>query len=451
MESENKFDAFYSLFDYFVMHYRLADFLSDAFPENSEYLLETFLQAVQIHLPECRLKDLHSISNILMKLNFKKKMNEPFCEDLLNNVELHYTKLRADNLSSHPKSVQIRINDSTHFIFLNVYLANMGLFETKYIESVFRAVNTSYELQRSATFKETLLSCTKAIMGIGPEGTYVDSKLISGAYDRKIYQEVRQNTAIIQGTLSKIFALDCLIDIYRPMYTGIRLNPNLRKKLSKVVVRQSIRGVNYKAMSNIFSDVCSVFNVRPAKQNCVFYGYLSPDSTTQDIAFCVDTESSEDECFKGPGFYGDIEISKRPHIQLIPLSKRYINTLDQCYRVARPEDYLDHVSDTSMDHLNIPISNRYKWFAVCAPQLIFNREQLLNGDYVEKMSIDLDKNMKMFHTNYFGPFSHKVQKLEALGYNVIPISYDILYKAKDFKSINDVRKLINKQCGLQFS
>ena len=444
-------DAFYSLFKHFVIHYRLADFLSDAFPENSEYLLETFLHAVQIDLPECRMKDLHVISNILMKLNFKKTLNEPFCEDLLNNVELHYTKLRAENLDSHPKSVKLKISDSSHFIFLNVYLANMGLFETKYIESIFRAVNTSDELQRSETFKETLLSCTKAIIGIRPEGSDVDYKLFSGAYDQEIYEEVRKNTAIIQGTLAKIFGLDCLIDIYRPTYTGIRLNPNLRKKLSKLVVRQSIRGVNYKAMSNIFSDVCSVFNVRTAKQNYVFYGYLSPDSTTQDIVFCVDTESSEEECFKGPGLYGDIEISKRPHIQLIPLSKRFTNTLDQCYRVARPEDYLDHVSDTSMDHLNKSISNRYKWFAVCAPQIIYNKERLLNGDYVEKFSPDLDKNMKMFHTNYFGPFSHKVQKLQALGYNVIPISYDILCKTKDFKSINDVRKLINKQCGLQFS
>ena len=378
-------------------------------------MLKTYILSIERHLVDCRMKDIHSIAEVLSKLNYEKGINEPFMRKFVEAGKC----VKSNELHS----LKNWVSNGVHFIFFNTCLTNMGYFCTEYLNRIFEVVNSSPELDASETTEEILRNGVKAISCIGDETVRNCFKHVS--FQRMVDKAVSHDAALMRGAISKIFYLDCMIEIGVPQYKGIRLKESLRQKLSKLVVRESDSGMNNFVLNIVIDNVCSALNIRSAKHisdDYLYLGHLSPESTNNDIAFCVDVESSTNSLIK-----------------VMPLPKKYVQTLDQCIHVVRPENYSDFEEQSS----NLSMSKKFRWIAICAPQ---NKNYKRKKKTGELEIIPCQVGSGDFHTKYVGPFNVRVQKLEALGYTVIPLTYDLLDKCVDRHKIRDLRKLINKYC-----
>jgi len=245
------------------------------------------------------------------------------------------------------------------------------------------------------------------------------------SFQKKVKEQVSHDAALMRGAISKIFYLDCMIEICAPKYKGVRLKESLKQKLSKLVVRTNELGMDYQISNKIILSVCSALNIRSANHisnDYLYLGYLSPEASNYDIAFCVDVESST-----------------RSLIKVMQLPKRYVSAVDKCIHVVRPEDY----SDFEKQNSNLSMSKKYRWIAICAPQKKYNVDKNITGELVR---IPSKVGSGDFHSRHIGPFNVRVQKLEALGYTVIPLTYDLLDKCINNNKVRDLRKLIINRC-----
>ena len=394
---------------------RSAEFFSDAFPDNREYFLKTFILSIEKYLVECRIKDIHSIAEVLSKLNYEKGMNEPFMKK--------FVEAGKSVKSNETDELKIWVNNAVQFIFFNQCLANMGYFCTEYLNRIFEVVNSSPELDSSETTEEILTNGVASISCIGDMN--VRNHFHKKSFQKKIKEQVSHDAALMRGAVSKIFYLDCMIEICVPKYKGVRLKESLKHKLSKLVVRTNEIGMDYQINNKIILSVCSALNIRTANHisnDYLYLGYLSPEASTFDIAFCVDVESSI-----------------RSLIKVMPLPKRYVSALDECIHVVRPEDYSDFEEQNS----NLSMSKKFRWIAICTPQKKYNVKKDING---ELLRIPSKVGSGDFHSRHIGPFNVRVQKLEALGYTVIPLTYDLLDKCINNNKVRDLRKLIINHC-----
>ena len=105
------------------------------------------------------------------------------------------------------------------------------------------------------------------------------------------------------------------------------------------------------------------------------------------------------------------------------------------------KNYYSHVSDAI--YYILSMSKKFRWIAICAPQNKNYRRRKKTG---ELEIIPCQVGSGDFYTKNVGPFNVRVQKLEALGYTVIPLTYDLLDKCVDQRKIREIRTLINKYC-----
>ena len=374
-----------------------------------------FIPSIEKHLTECRIKDLQYIASVLSKLNFKKENNETFVKKFIEAGNFY----DRTYIEKNPK---ILLNEGINFIFYNVYLANMDIYCSKYINSIFEAVNNSKELESSETLNEILRSGLKVISRI----TASDAFHMQDEDLEKFVEEHMDYAGLLQGALSKIFVLDCMIEILRPIYKGARLKKSVGQKLAKLVFRQKEHGVDHVLMNDVLFNTCSILNIRnrDGYDRYLYRGFLSPETSTQDIAFCVDVESSKPNL-----------------IMVLPLPTKYKQALDLGIDIVRPGEYSNFDEHCS----NESLKNKFKWFAICAPQNKFQIQRTESGARYLKTELNVSGQLSL---KYVGPFHIRIKKLEALGYTVIPLTYEILNKCRDHKSTIDIRKLLNKYCTL---
>ena len=349
-----------------------------------------------------------------------KGMDEAFVNNLLKAAKLQDKSF---------ESVQNSINNGINFISFITKMATMGYFCPESASHIFETVNLSTELEASETLEDILENGVKTVSRLGPK---YDQYLLTDKNIKKLIQrKVFDDTTTLKGALSTIFVLDCLIETNQPTYHGVRLKQKMKPKLSKLLTRQQEKSIDNKLMNNILCEICKVLNVKLQQQTSyVYHGFLSPDSTTRDIAFCVDIRSS-----------------KRNEIKVLPLAKEYTRSLDQGLDIVRPDDYSKYNSNEgdNSNTMREPLKLIYKWFAISAPQNKFNSQCREDGSGI--VLLDSEKtNSDNFYTNIHGPFYFKIKRLETLGYNVIPITHELLHNCKNKKSIHDVRKLINENC-----
>ena len=130
------------------MYFRSAEFFSDAFPDKREYLLKTYIHCIERHLVDCRMKDIHSIAEVLSKLNYEKGINEPFM--------MKFVEAGNSVKSNELQPLKNWVNNAVQFIFFNTCLTNMGYFCIEYLNRIFEVVNNSPKLDASKTTEEIL-------------------------------------------------------------------------------------------------------------------------------------------------------------------------------------------------------------------------------------------------------------------------------------------------------
>jgi hypothetical protein len=366
-------------------------------------------------LKHCRLKDIASITLSLSKLNYTRGLNEKFIDNLIRE---------ADVRNKPGKTFKSSVFAGRSFIMFNTHMAYMGYYTPEILSYVFEMANSSSELRSAQNFWDVMQSGTRTLSLIGSMPYNLQNN------NRQIQNEAKKNSMQNQSASAAIFLLDCLVEINCPQYQGIRLDHNIRTNLSTLVLKQAGDTLDHKLSKNILHDICAVLNIRLRdKTSCIYHGFLWPGSKTRDIAFCAEVNSS-----------------KHNEINIIPLPKQYKNDLNKGLNVVRPDKYLEFIDEDILDNFSFigdKSKAEYKWFAVVAPQQKFSYE-----NKTEKRTI-LDSehtDCEHFHTSQYGPFKVKVQILANLGYNVIPVSYELLKHCKNKNGQHKIRKLINEHC-----
>ena len=310
-----------------------------------ELLLDTFVNCIEPKLSECRTKDFEMISNILLKLKFKKGLNETFVSNLW----------RAASVCNQPVRPSLKASalNGRSFVQFNANMANMGYHNPLALNDIFGTVNTSSELKEAKYFEDVMKS---GILTLSRIATVYDERLVNNDINNKgIKMAARYDTRLYLGALATVFQLDCLVETNLPEYKGIRLNQHMRHKLSKLnsETKQSEDGIDNRVMENVLKDICVVMNIRrQGPTNFIYHGFLSPEFRTRDIAFCVDIESS-----------------KHNAINVLPLPRCYKHDLEEGVKFVKPEDYLnfpEQCIEEARTQYSIG-SKSFKWFAVAAP------------------------------------------------------------------------------------
>ena len=402
----------------------MAEFVSDAFPKNSDIFLETFMDCIEGNIKHCRQKDIPRITKSLSKLNYKKGTNEQFIDKLIS---------QAKNAYDTPfHSVKRSAINGRSVVEFNNYMSYMGYYIPETLNYLFETANLSSELHSARTFKDVMQSGTLAISRIGSK--YHPFKISPNRLlARDVYTEATENIMQNQNALSDIWLLDSLVEINFPQYQGIRLDPTIKNSLSTLVRRQAENTLDHRLSKGILDDICNILYIRLQEEtSCIYHGFLSPDSKTRDIAFCVDVNSST------PG-----------DVKLMPLPRNFRNDLNKGSDIVWPNRYLEFVDqgdDTSFYNHNTSKTN-YKWFAVVVPQQKFMYKSDTTLSRYKRIILDSEHtDCEHFHTPGYGPFHRRTTTLTNLGYNIIPVSYKILKDCKNKKGRRALRKLINERC-----
>lgn len=374
------------------------DFISDAYPPNSKPFLDTFIECIENKLGECRDNDLEKIACSLLRLNFyPTKRNESLARNLMTAIGVH-NKYRET------------FKFGKSFVFFNEFMATLGYYRSDFVRDIFEKVNSSVELKEADTLEDITKSGILTISGIGP---YTAKHGISQSF---LINEFKLSRSSYQGALASIAKLDCLLEINFPEYQGIRLERNIKRKLLSLLRKQPEHAIEFKNTNCILYTICKVLNIRVQDEDkCVYHGFLSPDSTTRDIVFCVDLRSS-----------------KCNDIKLLPLPREYKHDLNEGMKIVRPQKYLifneDSQIDTAGGDSNHSKDQVHKWFAVVSPRQKFHH--------------------KMRTSDFYGPFNFKVARIKKLGYHVITMPYDVLENIwrEDRKGQTQIRKLLNEHC-----
>ena len=397
-----------------LFFYRLADFISDAFPQNTESLLNIFVTSIKNEVQELRMKDLAMVSMILLKLKYKKGMYDEFALEL---IEEAYSQARYQS-----KDNNIVVNWGRNFVNFCTHMATLGYYDENLVNHILRAANTSKVFQHSRSFEDTMRNGIKLLVDIA---TRWDEELDKNhdMLNRYIKKELRFNRMLNQGALADIFLLDCLVDINFTDYKGERLDEKTRQILSCLVTKQPEIATDHMIMQNVFHHVCKVLNIRPQdEKHFIYHGFISPDSRTRDIVFCADMDAS----FKNS-------------VTVMQLPREYIKDLNEGIKVVRPELYLHSNNNEDLE----PFIDK-KWFAIVAPQqkFIHKRKSDSTREILDEEIVGADN----FFTKMYGPLMFKIERLEKMGYTVIPISYELLRFWRHKKFIHQIRKLINSCC-----
>ena len=400
----------------------MVDFFTDAFPQNTDALLEEFIRSIEKDLEKLRSKDLETISSCLNKLNYKKGMNEPFITKLMTYAD---ESLTADRLNIGAiikrKYNQIFIS-ARSFLQFQIEMARLGHYHQNHLNHILATVNSSDELKRAESFMD-IMECGMRIL-----------LRIEGIYDtpqnyEAIHNELKKNIKLNRAALSAIFKLDCQIEVDCPEYTGSRLSKNDRHKLSSLLERQPDHSIDLRIMKNVLHDICRIFNIpyNYEETDLLYHGYISPDSVCRDVVFCADVKSSSWN-----------------EIKLIPLPNEYVYDLNEGQRVVWPDKY-----SISNDNRAETTSGKYKcpnktpaWFAITAPQNKFHRTKSSSTAVPDSVFTESDR----YYSKGVGPHQLRIERLENLGYNVIVLSHKILEDCKNRRGIHDLRKLLNKVC-----
>ena len=389
----------------------MADFISDAFPQNTESLLNIFVTSIKHDVQELRIKDLAMVSMILLKLRCKKGMYDEFALELIKEA---YSQARYLSKSNHI------VNWGRNLINFCTHMATLGYYDENLVNHILRAANTSKIFQHARSLEDTMRSGIKLLVDIT---TRWDKELDKNhMLNRYVEKELRSNHMLNQGALAAIFQLDCLVDINFPDYKGERLDEKTRQILSCLVTKQPEMATDHMIMQNVFHHVCKVLNIRPQdEKHFIYHGFISPDSRTRDIVFCA-----------------DMDASLKNSLVVMQLPREYIKDLNEGTKVVRPEQYLHSNNNEDLE----PFIDK-KWYAIVAPQQKFIHETKNDSRKILDEEIVGADN---FFTRMYGPFIFKIERLEKMGYTVIPISYELLRYWRHKKFIHQIRKLINSCC-----
>ena len=283
---------------------RIINIINQDCPADYPSFLNTYVKYITAGMPDLRIKDLELVAFTLFFLSYRE------------SAEVYHKLFKSLETVSmqDPRS-------GRSFVFINYFLAQMGLFQHSNLDRMFTLANKMLSGNEDYDFSDregVKRACNDYAFSLCKPEDYQMS-----ASEKQVTRWVVQSSEIYEQMLPILAEIDAEFELKGDPqnYHGTRLDPDLRKiflasRNHRVVANK--RTYFEKIIPAMFRDISNILEH-------VSLQYLYPQATSKDIIFCLDTSSDE----------------TKEGLKTLPIPESFTRSLVSRSSMIRPPDVSD--------------------------------------------------------------------------------------------------------------